>query len=682
MYHFMDAYGHDVLIDSGPYEMTMLKFEADQKLGFWEDKRSHGACSNNFSLDTASGQPRPVGTSTVIVVKRLNHEGEPLPQVAVLEDVLTRCRLHGIHMQRGPQPPFEIADSHRARDIFNNKETKNLVFRRADQKFFSLFNNNPITENVKRYVNIAGFGGLLDCGYRNLDHGLLEALIERWRPETHTFHLPIGEATVTLEDVNVLWGLPIEGGVVSGCENSSTVANRIVRCQTLLVSLSILNNLENLTACGQLSWGSAVLAVLYRNLCKATSSNANNIGGPMYILQLWAWCRITTIAPRILHPFDNTRPYGAIGIRSWQSECYVIYWDVVEFYTPQRVMRQFGMVQHIPSPFHLSINDHMKLHTLTRSGKPERNWMNTHLEYVTVWNQRWQNVIQGVRCATPTVEPNYMQWFWSRTVLYITNPKSQELMQPVFQDHGSRSQFLMDGISQTYQQVGGYMQTDSTSNFHNFGLLQNTANQVMEMVNEGSRLRYPTHLQSEPVNLGGDDTVPRSLRRRDRRRGNLRSGAGTSGVQHEPGTSHVEHENYEAGTSHVQHENYEVQASEFSSAPSPSFFAGLQSNIMFQDNNEQDVYTPHASMLPLFNQSQSEDFNYYAPQFSPIQTHGFSGISPLPSLDLNLHMSVGELDDDTLLAHTTLNTEDDDQNQIASRRRNPQRHRRRPGCGT
>ncbi|KAD4178862.1 hypothetical protein E3N88_27453 [Mikania micrantha] len=574
-----------------------------------------------------------------------------------------------------------LKNSHRARDIFNNKETKNLVFRRADQKFFSLFNNNPITENVKRYVNIAGFGGLLNCGYRNLDHGLLEALIERWRPETHTFYLPIGEATVTLKDVNVLWGLPIEGGVVS-------------------------------------------------NLCKATSSNANNIGGPMYILQLWAWCRITTIAPRILHPFDNTRPYGAMwrekltykdvishslracrsqlhclqegefkwrpyeevisflpeictsGIRSWQSECYVIYWDVVEFYTPQRVMRQFGMVQHIPSPFPLSINDHMKLHTLTRSGKPERNWMNTHLEYVTVWNQRWQNVIQGVLCATPTVEPNYMQWFWSRTILYITNPKSQEVMQPVFQDHGSRSQFLMDGISQTYQQVGGFMQTDSTSNFHNFELLQNTANQVMGMVNEGSRLRYPTHLQTEPVNLGGDDTVPRSLRRRERRRGNLRSGASTSGVQHEPGTSHVEHENYEAGASHVQHENYEVQASEFSSAPSPSFFAGLQSNIMFQDNNEQDVYTPHASMLPLFNQSQSEDFNYYAPQFSPIQTHGFSGISPLPSLDLNLHMSVGELNDDTLLAHTTLNTEDDDQNQIASRRRNPQRHRRRPGCGT
>ncbi|KAD2393004.1 hypothetical protein E3N88_39981 [Mikania micrantha] len=275
-----------------------------------------------------------------------------------------------------------LKDSHRARDI------KSLVFRRAYQKFFSLFNNNPITENVKRYVNIAGFGGLLVAiGTLNmayLRHLLKDGFLK------HTRFI----------------------------------------CQS----------------------------VKRRNLCKATSSNANNIGGPMYILQLWAWCRITTIAPRILHPFDNTRPYGAM------------------------VMRQFGMVQHIPSPFPLSINDHMKLHTLTRSGKPERNWMNTHLEYVTVWNQRWQNVIQGVRCATPTVEPNYMQWFWSRTLLYITNPKSQEVMQPGFQDHGSRSQFLMDGISQTYQQVGGFMQTDSTSNFHNFELLQSTANQVMGMV--------------------------------------------------------------------------------------------------------------------------------------------------------------------------------------------------------
>ncbi|KAD5317530.1 hypothetical protein E3N88_17476 [Mikania micrantha] len=127
-----------------------------------------------------------------------------------------------------------LKDSHRARDIFNNREVPKLVFRRADQKFFSFLSSNPITDNVKRYIDIAGFGGVIDSGYRNLDHGLLEALIERWRPETHTFHLPIGEVTVTLEDINVLWGFPIEGEVVSGCEQLSSLADRIVRCHTLL----------------------------------------------------------------------------------------------------------------------------------------------------------------------------------------------------------------------------------------------------------------------------------------------------------------------------------------------------------------------------------------------------------------------------------------------------------------
>ena len=48
----------------------------------------------------------------------------------------------------------------------------------------------------------------------NTDPRLVTALVERWRPETHTFHLSVGETTLTLEDVSCLWGLPISGDVV------------------------------------------------------------------------------------------------------------------------------------------------------------------------------------------------------------------------------------------------------------------------------------------------------------------------------------------------------------------------------------------------------------------------------------------------------------------------------------
>ncbi|MBA0765808.1 hypothetical protein Gotri_014945 [Gossypium trilobum] len=35
-----------------------------------------------------------------------------------------------------------------------------------------------------------------------------------WRPETHTFHLPCGECTITLEDVALQLGLPMDGLVI------------------------------------------------------------------------------------------------------------------------------------------------------------------------------------------------------------------------------------------------------------------------------------------------------------------------------------------------------------------------------------------------------------------------------------------------------------------------------------
>ena len=46
------------------------------------------------------------------------------------------------------------------------------------------------------------------------DRSLIAALVDRWRPETHTFHLPCSEMTPTLQDVAYLLDLPYAGAAV------------------------------------------------------------------------------------------------------------------------------------------------------------------------------------------------------------------------------------------------------------------------------------------------------------------------------------------------------------------------------------------------------------------------------------------------------------------------------------
>ena len=49
-----------------------------------------------------------------------------------------------------------------------------------------------------------------------IDLPLITCLVERWWPETHTFHVPTGEMTITLQDVAIIHGLRIDGPAVTG----------------------------------------------------------------------------------------------------------------------------------------------------------------------------------------------------------------------------------------------------------------------------------------------------------------------------------------------------------------------------------------------------------------------------------------------------------------------------------
>lgn len=122
--------------------------------------------------------------------------------------------------------------AHRAHSIFHGHiPGDQLVVRRCDKAFW---NHKPIPEQVIHYIRMTGFEGVFLCSYQQLDHALFTALVERWQSETHTFHLPVGEATVTLQDIEVIWGLRTDGSPVTSVDVAHTIDEWRGICAELL----------------------------------------------------------------------------------------------------------------------------------------------------------------------------------------------------------------------------------------------------------------------------------------------------------------------------------------------------------------------------------------------------------------------------------------------------------------
>ncbi|KAF7832360.1 serine/threonine-protein phosphatase 7 long form-like protein [Senna tora] len=179
------------------------------------------------------------------------------------------------------------------------------------------------------------FYGASRASYFPYDWHLVTAFIMQWRPETHMFHMAVGirETTITLEDVAIQLGLPIEGkavtstkpdiegqrvkiswleqniplddgprGDVSDEELRQMVRAYIVRLiggflmpdtsgnKVSLICLPLLRNLEEV---GQYSWGSTILAYLFREMCEAMRWDCENMGRCAHLLLAWAWGQIS-----------------------------------------------------------------------------------------------------------------------------------------------------------------------------------------------------------------------------------------------------------------------------------------------------------------------------------------------------------------------------------------------------
>ncbi|KAE8811065.1 mutator protein [Hordeum vulgare] len=220
-------------------------------------------------------------------------------------------------------------------------------------------------ERYTPYIEMTGllpFVQLVSRSTPNLNAAAVTALIDRWRPETHSFHLRTGEMTVTLQDVSMITALPIEGKPLCMSTDSegwrhqmealigmspqepevedggkkdrvpagatfTWIAANFAHCPEdaddeviqryarvymwYVISRTIFADgtgknapwmwLKALTVLdNKFSWGSAALAYLYRQLDDACrrTTKDGGVGGCMLLLSVWSWERLPVGRPK------------------------------------------------------------------------------------------------------------------------------------------------------------------------------------------------------------------------------------------------------------------------------------------------------------------------------------------------------------------------------------------------
>ncbi|KAI3448828.1 hypothetical protein Pfo_005493 [Paulownia fortunei] len=324
-----------------------------------------------------------------------NQQVLPLAFAVVDEEAFTSWRwfLHMLSMYvvRGIEGVFLSRQAtNRSESVFAGAVDRTLTVRHAGAPFWSFHGGEgALHPRVVHMMYDMGFYGVYQCGHFDMDFHLIIALVERWRPENHTFHFRIGEVTVTLQDVAVIWGLPVDGQPVIGVDprrstehalrgyleanpvTDDTPHDELERyargCALILlgsimcpdssgngVSLLYLQSMKQIKDVVYFSWGSAVLSFMYRELCNASDKDKNVIGGAMVLLQfIWEPYDMSSSDIMVLGPRCN--------IPLWRSRCPLINYAIMEFHHPERVMRQY-IPPDIPAYEHT-------LHDVDRRGR-------------------------------------------------------------------------------------------------------------------------------------------------------------------------------------------------------------------------------------------------------------------------------------------------------------------------
>ncbi|XP_020967059.1 uncharacterized protein LOC110266542 [Arachis ipaensis] len=281
--------------------------------------------------------------------------------------------------------------------------------------------------SVEDHLRVTGFYHASQIGVVQCQKALINALVERWRPETHTFHLPIGECTVTLEDVAVILGLPTNGLPVTGmtlssfealegeCFHQFGVAPRKADCRGSGIKLTWLRNLkERIQLTDEISMQRCATDInnfrwrnwergdnRYRYLSLAHFRKAlDEVQEGQFV---WVAYGVDRIDPGIIP--EDILMHAVV----WSATVPLISFESIEWHATDRIRRQFGFVQGVP---HQEWNPG-RAHGETLAGPKNLDWATapSHSCWIMHWTNKYNNVL------TEYLEPSqhpldvYMHWY-------------------------------------------------------------------------------------------------------------------------------------------------------------------------------------------------------------------------------------------------------------------------------
>ncbi|KAL5133127.1 Serine/threonine-protein phosphatase 7 long form [Glycine soja] len=406
-----------------------------------------------------------------------------------------------IHIKSGPidRDVLWMQAKHVSEHVWNGESDRKLHIRRAVPIYQG---QEEIPEEIIPLLRQSGFYWIMKMGYLKINSSLITVLIERWRPETHTFHLRCGEATITLQDVSVLLGLRTGGAPLIGqtnldwaelCEDllgvrpqEGELQGSVVKLSWLAhhfsqinihdgnveqlqrftrawilrfiggvlfvdkssskVSLRYLQFLRDFEQCSTYAWGPAVLAYLYREMCSATDYKIKSIGGMCILIQMWAWERCTTLAPKRTPPVIENKPLGRRWLRRGNQHIgnddlivfrrkldimkrHEFLWEpytttVMSMLPPICLVGSVAWCAVVPLICFHVVEWHQpnrNIHGLTLKGKQDENWFQLLAPMISQWNNRaeFRVDVYPQHEGLLSFNSDYMVWYRRKTKMFV-----------------------------------------------------------------------------------------------------------------------------------------------------------------------------------------------------------------------------------------------------------------------